>query len=29
LTLAIGFAMALYLRPPVVVEPTPAPKSQQ
>jgi hypothetical protein len=29
LTLAIGFALSLYLRPPAAVEPTQAPKSQQ
>ncbi len=29
LTLALGFAMALYLRPPVAAEPAPLTKSQQ
>jgi hypothetical protein len=29
LTLAIGFALSLYLRPPIAVEPAPATKSQQ
>jgi len=29
LTLALSFAMALYLRPPVVAEPAPLTKSQQ
>jgi hypothetical protein len=29
LTLAIAFALSLYLRPPAAVEPTEAPKSQQ
>jgi hypothetical protein len=29
LTVAIGFALAIYLRPPVATESTPAAKSQQ
>jgi hypothetical protein len=29
LTLAIGFALSLYLRPPVAAEPAPTTKSQQ
>jgi hypothetical protein len=29
LTVAIGFVLALYLRPPIAVEPAPAAKSQQ
>jgi hypothetical protein len=29
LTLAIGFALSLYLRPPIATEPIPAAKSQQ
>jgi hypothetical protein len=29
LTLAIGFALSIYLRPPIAAEPIPAAKSQQ
>jgi hypothetical protein len=29
LTLAIGFALSIYLRPPVAAAPPPPPKSQQ
>jgi len=29
LTLAIGFALSIYLRPPIAAAPSPPPKSQQ